>query len=98
MREAAGVKSDHPSRSFEITKKREGNMKIVRYGLLHQEKPGIVASDGSIRDLSGTVPDITGESLSPATLAPLRNIDVAKLPVVPGAPRLGPCVGRVGKF
>lgn len=73
-------------------------MKIVRYGLLHQEKPGILASDGSIRDLSGTVPDITGESLSPATLAPLRNIDVAKLPVVPDAPRLGPCVGRVGKF
>lgn len=73
-------------------------MKIVRYGLLHQEKPGILASDGSIRDLSGTVPDITGESLSPATLAPLRNIDLAKLPVVPDAPRLGPCVGRVGKF
>lgn len=73
-------------------------MKIVRYGLFHQEKPGILASDGSIRDLSGTVPDITGESLLPATLASLRSIDAAKLPVVTGAPRLGPCVGHVGKF
>ena len=61
-------------------------MKLVRYGLPHQEKPGILDSDGQIRDLSGTVPDITGEYLSPATLASLRNIDLAKLPLVPGKP------------
>jgi 2,4-didehydro-3-deoxy-L-rhamnonate hydrolase len=77
-------------------------MKLVRYGLPHQEQPGILDSDGNIRDLSGTVPDITGESLSPATLALLKNIELAKLPLVPGKPpgnpRFGPCVGRVGKF
>lgn len=73
-------------------------MKLVRYGLPHQEKPGILDSDGQIRDLSGIVPDITGEYLSPATLASLKHIDLAKLPLVPGKPRFGPCVGRVGKF
>lgn len=76
-------------------------MKLVRYGATHREKPGILDSDGQIRDLSGTVPDITGESLSPATLASLKNIDLTKLPVVPGnadKPRIGPCVGGVGKF
>ena len=77
-------------------------MKLVRYGLPHQEKPGILDSDSQIRDLSGIVPDITGEYLSPATLASLKNTDLAKLPLVPGKPpgnpRFGPCVGRVGKF
>jgi 2,4-diketo-3-deoxy-L-fuconate hydrolase len=77
-------------------------MRLVRYGLPHQEKPGILDSDGRIRDLSGTVPNVSGESLSPVSLASLKNIDVAKLPVVPGKPadglRLGPCIGHVGKF
>jgi 2-keto-4-pentenoate hydratase/2-oxohepta-3-ene-1,7-dioic acid hydratase in catechol pathway len=77
-------------------------MKLVRYGLPHQEKPGILDSGGNIHDLSGTVSDITGQSLSPATLASLKNIDLTKLPLVPGTPpgkpRFGPCVGRVGKF
>ena len=73
-------------------------MKLVRYGAPHQERPGILDSGGHIRELSGTVPDFTGESLSPATLASLKSIDIAKLPVVPGTPRLGACVGGVGKF
>jgi 2-keto-4-pentenoate hydratase/2-oxohepta-3-ene-1,7-dioic acid hydratase in catechol pathway len=73
-------------------------MKLVRHGAPHQERPGILDSSGHIRELSGTVPDITGESLSPATLASLKKIDIAKLPVVPGTPRLGACVGGVGKF
>jgi len=73
-------------------------MKLVRYGLPHQEKPGILDSDGQIRDLSGRVPDIAGEYLSPATLASLKSLDLAKLRLVPGKPRFGPCVGRVGKF
>ena len=73
-------------------------MKLVRHGAPHQERPGILDSGGHIRELSGTVPDITGESLSPATLASLKSIDIAKLPVVPGTTRLGACVGGVGKF
>jgi len=73
-------------------------MKLVRYGPPHRERPGIIDSDGHIRDLSGTVPDITGEILSLASLSSLKSIDLAKLPIVPGAPRIGPCVGGVGKF
>lgn len=74
-------------------------MKIVRYGLPHQEKPGILDSDGNIRDLTAIVPELAGGTLSPSTLASLKNIDVAKLPTATGgAPRFGPCVGGVGKF
>jgi len=73
-------------------------MKLVRYGPPHRERPGIIDSDGHIRDLSGTVPDITGETLSLASLSSLKSIDLAKLPIAPGAPRIGPCVGGVGKF
>lgn len=73
-------------------------MKLVRYGPPHQEKPGILDSDGQVHDISGAVPDIAGEYLLPATLASLNNTDLGRLPVVPGNPRLGPCVGRVGKF
>lgn len=73
-------------------------MKLVRYGPPRQEKPGILDSDGHIRDLTGIMPDVTGTALSPTTLASLKDIELAKLPVVQGNPRLGPCVGGVGKF
>lgn len=67
-------------------------MKLVRFGPLGSEKPGIVAADGSIRDLSSVVPDISGEVLSPAGLDRLRGIDPASLPAAPSGARLGPCV------
>lgn len=73
-------------------------MKLVRYGLPHQEKPGVVDSDGYLRDLSGKVLDLAADSLSPASLAFLKTIDISKLPLVQNNPRLGPCVGQVGKF
>ena len=73
-------------------------MKLLRYGLPGQEKPGIVASNGEIRDLSGMIPDLTGESLLPEAIEKLRNVDVSRLPKVAGQPRIGPCVGNVGKF
>jgi 2-keto-4-pentenoate hydratase/2-oxohepta-3-ene-1,7-dioic acid hydratase in catechol pathway len=75
-------------------------MKLVRYGAVGHEKPGAVDSAGRIRDLSGIVRDIAGESLSPATLASLlsRSLDLTKLPLAPSDARLGPCVGSVGKF
>ena len=53
---------------------------------------------GAIRDFSGLVDDIAGETLLPENLERLRNTDPASLPVVQGSPRFGPCVGRIGKF
>lgn len=73
-------------------------MKLLRYGAKGAEKPGILASDGSVRDLSGFVDDISGDTLGDAVLEKLRAIDVDSLPVVDGDPRIGPCVGNVGKF
>jgi 2-keto-4-pentenoate hydratase/2-oxohepta-3-ene-1,7-dioic acid hydratase in catechol pathway len=73
-------------------------MKLLRYGTLGQEKPGLRDASGTIRDLSGVVADIAGEALSPTSLARLRQIDPATLPAVSGTPRLGACVGRIGKL
>src|SRR3954463_392098 len=73
-------------------------MKLLRYGPPGQEKPGFLDSSGAIRDLSGVVGDIAGDALLPATLARIGKIDPASLPRVNGTPRIGPCVGRVGKF
>ena len=73
-------------------------MKLLRYGTQGIERPGMMAADGTIRDLSGHIEDLTGAELSDAGLARLRDIDVNSLPVVEGSARLGPCVGNVGKF
>jgi 2-keto-4-pentenoate hydratase/2-oxohepta-3-ene-1,7-dioic acid hydratase in catechol pathway len=73
-------------------------MKLIRYGDLGKEKPGLLAADGTIRDLSGKVADIDKTVLSPAGLQRLWDIDVSTLPVVDGSPRMGACVGGVGKF
>ncbi len=73
-------------------------MKLLRYGPKGQEKPGLVDAEGQIRDLSHHVPDIAGDVLSPAGLAAIAALDIASLPPVEGSPRIGPCVGRVGKF
>jgi ureidoglycolate lyase len=64
-------------------------MKLLRYGPAGQEKPGILDATGAIRDLSGIVPDITGDVLSPAALAKIAAVDVNSLPKVSGNPRLG---------
>jgi 2-keto-4-pentenoate hydratase/2-oxohepta-3-ene-1,7-dioic acid hydratase in catechol pathway len=73
-------------------------MKLLRYGPLGREKPGLLDRDGKIRDLSGAVRDIDGEALAPASLDRLRRLDAATLPLVSGSPRLGPCVGSVSKI
>jgi 2,4-didehydro-3-deoxy-L-rhamnonate hydrolase len=73
-------------------------MKLLRYGLPGQEKPGILASDGSIRDLSALIPDLSGPSLLPESMEKLRQTDILRLPRVASHPRIGPCVGSVGKF
>ena len=73
-------------------------MKLLRFGPAGHEKPGLLDRGGRIRDLSGVVRDIDGETLAPASLDRLRRTDPASLPLVPGTPRIGPCVGRVPKF
>jgi 2-keto-4-pentenoate hydratase/2-oxohepta-3-ene-1,7-dioic acid hydratase in catechol pathway len=70
----------------------------LRYGPKGQERPGILDQQGRIRDLSGQVPDIAGDILLPESLQRLARQEIDKLPVVQGAPRIGPCVGKVGKF
>ncbi len=73
-------------------------MKLLRYGERGRERPGLLDADGRIRDLSAVVADIAGDALTPHGLAALRAIDADRLPLVEGAPRIGACVGNVGKF
>ncbi len=73
-------------------------MKLLRYGPDGAEKPGMLDSDGAIRDLSGLVSDIAGEAITPEGLDKLGAVDPASLPKVDGNPRMCPCVGDVGKF
>lgn len=72
-------------------------MKLVRYGSKGKEKPGVLDAEGRIRDLSEVVPDINGLVLS-KHLPRLARLNPSRLPLVRGRPRLGPCVGGVGKF
>ncbi|HSV17658.1 MAG TPA: fumarylacetoacetate hydrolase family protein [Casimicrobiaceae bacterium] len=73
-------------------------MKLVRYGPPGKEKPGLIDEAGALRDLSRKIPDINGATVSPTTLAALRKLDVRRLPVVKGKPRLGSCVAMPQKF
>ncbi|MEY8832240.1 fumarylacetoacetate hydrolase family protein [Phaeobacter italicus] len=77
-------------------------MKLLRFGAPGAEKPGVLDAEGRVRDLSAHVADIAGDTLLPERMAKLRALDISTLPVVAGTPqkdlRLGPCVGRTGKF
>lgn len=73
-------------------------MKLLRFGELGAENPGLLDADGQIRDLSSRINDITGATLSPAALENMRDLDPNDLPVVAGQPRIGACVGAVGKL
>ncbi len=73
-------------------------MKLVRYGNPGKEKPGLIDSDGKLRDLSGVVADIGPDQLGAAGMAKLRKVNPAKLPLVRGKPRYGCPVNQVGKF
>jgi 2,4-diketo-3-deoxy-L-fuconate hydrolase len=89
----AGSISKHP---------RNLPMKLLRYGLPGVEKPGLLDDEGRVRDLSAVIDDLAGDILTPEGLGRLAALDPAGLPLVDGVPqqdlRLGPCVGRVGKF
>ncbi len=73
-------------------------MKLVRFGAAGAEKPGLVDASGIVRDLSGHIADITGETLSPASLATLRKLDPKSLPEAPKGARLGAPVARSANF
>ena len=73
-------------------------MKLVRYGANGAEKPGLIDASGTLRDVSAHVVDLSGAELSDTTMARLRALDPSALPKVSGSPRIGPCVGNVGKF
>ena len=74
-------------------------MKLMRVGAKGAEKPAILAEDGSIRDLSPASSTTSpGEALGDKGLERIRSVDRKTLPVYGGDPRIGPCVGQVGKF
>ncbi len=73
-------------------------MKLVRYGAIGQEKPGLIDKSGQLRDLSAHVKDLNGEAYAPACLAKLAGLDASKLPAVDGKPRLGAPVTGISKF
>ncbi|WP_029065871.1 fumarylacetoacetate hydrolase family protein [Labrenzia sp. DG1229] len=77
-------------------------MKLLRYGPVGEEKPGLLDNDGRVRDLSAHVNDISGDALLPDAIAKLQALNISDLPLVDGQPqrdlRLGACVGNVGKF
>ncbi|RJF78886.1 fumarylacetoacetate hydrolase family protein [Rhodopseudomonas palustris] len=73
-------------------------MKLVRFGNIGEEQPGLIDQAGALRSLSGVVGDIDGAALSPQGLAKLAAVDPATLPLAPAGVRIGPCVGKVGKL
>jgi len=73
-------------------------MKLVRYGEAGRERPGLIDAGGKLRDLSAAVDDLGGHALRPEGLAKLKVLDPAKLPLVPGSPRLGVPVTGIGKI
>lgn len=73
-------------------------MKLLRYGPVGEEKPGLLDNDGVVRDLSGYVEDIADAALTPEGLERLSGIDPSTLTAVEDIQRLGPCVGGVGKI
>lgn len=73
-------------------------MKLLRYGPIGSEKPGLLDNAGLLRDLSEHVDDINGAMLDDATLDLLRALDVSALPIVEGEQRIGACIGNIGKF
>ena len=73
-------------------------MKLLRFGELGSEKPGILDPEGQIRDLSSIIQDINPNTINDRTFNMLENQDLSALPVVSANTRIGACVGNVGKM
>jgi ureidoglycolate lyase/2,4-diketo-3-deoxy-L-fuconate hydrolase len=91
-----GCRIQHPASSIQHLL--EFAMKLLRYGPAGKELPGILDSAGRIRSLVNVVDDVAGDALSPASFEQLHKLNLESLPVVEPPARIGPCVGRVGKF
>jgi len=72
-------------------------MRLVRYGEKGREKPGLYDNEGRIRDLSGIIHDLNGDTLSDGGLARLKALNPKELPLVENIHRFGTCVAGVGK-
>ena len=73
-------------------------MKLLRYGPIGKEKPGILDAEGKIRDLSGVIKELDGSAIGPKALDKLRKLKLDKLPLVKGNPRIGSCIANPQKF
>ena len=73
-------------------------MKLVRFGKEGREKPGIIDSEGLLRDLSTKVKDIDGKTISSNSLKLIQRVNLKKLSVVKGKPRIGVPVANIGKI
>jgi 2-keto-4-pentenoate hydratase/2-oxohepta-3-ene-1,7-dioic acid hydratase in catechol pathway len=73
-------------------------MKLLRYGPAGEEKPALLASDGTVRDLSGIIQDVDGACVTPDGLRRIAERDSKTLPVVGQVERIGPCLNGIGKF
>src|SRR5262245_36188326 len=73
-------------------------MKLVRFGSVGREKPGIIDAQGYIRDLTKVVKDIDTAMLANNGLGKIKKAKTERLPLVKGKPRLGPCIGNVRNF
>ena len=73
-------------------------MKLVRFGEMGNERPGLVDADGTIRDMSGIVPDYGPDSVSPALYEKLAGADLSSRPAAPAGARIGAPLCRIGHF
>ena len=73
-------------------------MKLVRYGKVGFEKPGLIDETGMTRDLSQHIQDISSTVLNDTSLNELKKINLSFLPKVEGKPRFAPIVSDIGKF
>ncbi len=73
-------------------------MKLVRFGKLGREKPGIIDDEGQIRDLSSKLKDIDGKTINPNSLKLIQRVNLKKLNIVKGKPRIGVPVSNIGKI
>lgn len=73
-------------------------MKLFRYGPVGKERPALLESNGTIRDLSGIIQDVNGAAVTPDGLRQIAARDPKSLPIIDRVDRFGPCLSGVGKF